>query len=584
LVDPNLVPGGDLDAEAIEDAARNLRRDASAVREGAGRVAGAWQGLGACYEAPETDQVLRSLDPVTAGAGRIADNLEQVASALDRFAADVRGIGDKRRVLMADMHDLRRQAANAPFTGGGFGGGMPGMVPPELAIQNAALANRSTALASEIDDAERDCARKIEAVGAPATWGQNAWNWAGDVVGGIGNSLGEAAREAKDAWDASLDRAGETLRSVGEWFNNRIGDIATGVDHGRQWIGDRAADLGDWYDDTAQDVSDWYTETEEEFLNWSDDLLRRLPRTSEVIAGELMKAGNELADVPIPGWENRVFDDGRATAGEPVPVEFDTDLSKHELIRDLAGISGGLDATYEDAKNWPGRERGKQGLVRVETHDAPDGPRVIVSVPGTMEWSPMAGDNPMDLTSDLSAMNGSGQSTITDAVRLAMENANIPKDAQVLMTGHSLGGIAVASLLEDPDFAGEYNVTHAMTFGSPIDAFEIDSGMHVMQVGHKYDSVHRVDLGDRRVIVDLAPRPDRGPNQHRVIMDSTELPWQGTMSHENYTKTMVEKRGDPRLAAWEQELRDAGFLLPAGSDGTQENVKVEYVPVGREFD
>ncbi|MGI5187850.1 hypothetical protein ACQEVI_06885 [Promicromonospora sp. CA-289599] len=565
LVDALRVPGEHLDAESIEMGAKSLRRDATAVRDAGVAVSGAWQGLGACYETPDTDQVLRALDPVRVATDKLADDLDEVAGVLDRFADDVRSLQAKRSTLVAQIGDFRSRArGEADVLGLGLSSPLLGVqLTGELSFENTRLIGQSRLLGEEFETAELECANKIKAIGSPATMLEKAGNWFQDAATGIGN-----------AWNGTVD----TVSDGWEDFTQAGGNV---------WD-----DTADWYTDTGTDVSGWY----EEFTD-----LNNWPSTAEWGADWFMREGQWYNDLPIPGWHSRVFDDGTAYAGEPVPWAFSRVPSDNELPYSLAGLTGGVDLAYYDAKHWSGREQGTKGLVRVTTMVTPDGPRAVVSVPGTMEWSPVAGDNPMDLTSDLATMNGSGQSTMSEAVRLAMDKANIPDGAQVMMVGHSLGGITVAHLLEEPEFAREYNVTHAMTFGSPIDTFRIDPDIHVNQFGNEYDVVHRLDFGDDRAGFG-APEVDRGPNQSKIILESPEAFWEGKKNHENYTESMRANADDPRLVAYEQELRDAGFLLPpptartgpwklgevpdttSWSDTGAPQVSVEYIPVERKFD
>lgn len=57
-----------------------------------------------------TDQVLRALDPVRSATEKLADDLEQVARALDRFADDVRSLQSRRAGLVARIGEFHRNA------------------------------------------------------------------------------------------------------------------------------------------------------------------------------------------------------------------------------------------------------------------------------------------------------------------------------------------------------------------------------------------------------------------------------------------------------------------------------------------
>lgn len=605
LADPDRVPGQDLDPEAVERSAAEARTFTERIGDQGGAVREAWRGLGDSYQDPSTPDLLTKMDPVAMRTSAMAAGLGKVAAALGALAGEQRSIKHERATLVTAILDFRSRVTREVS---GLGGtiadiGLSVSLPDRLDRENTALIGRSRTLDARIQEAEQDCARAIRDASGVTGGGNpltDLWN---ATTAGVGNTVNRVSDEVLEFWNGTTqatttawDNTAQTVTAAWgattNWFNDRIDDVATGIGHGQRWVGDRAADLGDWYTDTTTDVSDW-VEDVTDLNNW--------PSSSEWLAGEIMETGQQLTDLPFPGWTSRVFDDGVAHADEPVPWDFSRDPDKNELPYNLAGLTGGVDAAYEDARRWEGREQSTKGLVRVTTMETPEGPRVVVSVPGTMEWGPVAGDNPMDVTSDLATMNGSGQSTVSDAVRLAMGKANIPDDAEVMMVGHSLGGITVGHLLEDPEFAREYHVTHAMTFGSPIESFRIDPDLHVTQFGHTYDVVHRLDLGDDRLGFG-APEVDRGPNQSKIILDSPEAFWKGKMSHENYTASMRANADDSRLVAYEQELREAGYLLPPpptqpgpwkpgeapmdtpGFGSSVPQVSVEYVPVERKFD
>ena len=167
IVDADRVPGLHLDPDSVELGARSLRRDATAVRDAGIAVSGAWQGLGACYETPDTDQVLRALDPVRVATDKLADDLDAVADVLDRFAGEVRSLQAKRSSLVARIGDFNSRVAAEAVTLGGAA--LPGLLAPELSFENQTLLGQSASLGEEFETAELECADRIKAIGSPAT-------------------------------------------------------------------------------------------------------------------------------------------------------------------------------------------------------------------------------------------------------------------------------------------------------------------------------------------------------------------------------------------------------------------------------
>lgn len=138
----------------------------------------------------------------------------------------------------------------------------------------------------------------------------------------------------------------------------------------------------------------------------------------------------------------------------------------------------------------------RDGQIRIMQVQSADGvTRYVVEIPGTQNWHPTAGDNPIDLTNNLRLMAGTG-SAQNDAIRAAMEKAQIPSGAPVMLVGHSQGGITAASLASDPGFRHRFHVTNVVTAGSPIARFDIPDDVHVLSLEHTRDAVPRLDALD----------------------------------------------------------------------------------------
>ncbi|MGI5188950.1 hypothetical protein ACQEVI_12495 [Promicromonospora sp. CA-289599] len=159
-IDPELIPGANLDPDAVDDAARSLRADALAVRDAGVDVVGAWYGLRADYQAPEADQLLSALDPVRSDTARLGDDLEQVATALGRFAQDLRAIKSAFDVVRADAWTFHARISTNPEW----------EFDPELVAQNTTLLGRVNSVQVQLWDAERECANAIRAIDCLAPW------------------------------------------------------------------------------------------------------------------------------------------------------------------------------------------------------------------------------------------------------------------------------------------------------------------------------------------------------------------------------------------------------------------------------
>ena len=140
------------------------------------------------------------------------------------------------------------------------------------------------------------------------------------------------------------------------------------------------------------------------------------------------------------------------------------------------------------------------GRVRVvEVAAEPAGSAWVVVVPGTQRWSPVAGSNPFDLTTDVRGVTGEEETVAAVGVAAALDRARARSsraraDDPVLLVGHSQGGILAAALAADPAFSRGHRVTHVLTTGAPVGLVPVPATVHVLSVEHAEDPVPTLDL------------------------------------------------------------------------------------------
>lgn len=127
------------------------------------------------------------------------------------------------------------------------------------------------------------------------------------------------------------------------------------------------------------------------------------------------------------------------------------------------------------------------------------GHRVIVYVPGTKKWSPVAGENPLDLTSNVRAIapstgdaDASQLAASQRAVLAALAAAKVSSDDHVLFVGHSQGGIIAANIAAERH---DFQVAGLLTFGSPIAGVQVLPNTTVLALEHTNDPVPQLDGG-----------------------------------------------------------------------------------------
>lgn len=157
---------------------------------------------------------------------------------------------------------------------------------------------------------------------------------------------------------------------------------------------------------------------------------------------------------------------------------------------------------------------GVPGTVAVRRLDHADGARSwVVAIPGTQEWSPVAGANPLDLRTNLELSAG----VADDASRLvveAMTHAGIAPGEPVLLAGHSQGGMVAMSVAADAGLADDFSVAAVVTAGSPVAGTDLPAHVQALHLEHQQDYVWTLDG---------APNPE-APNRTTVAADLTASP------------------------------------------------------------
>jgi hypothetical protein len=170
---------------------------------------------------------------------------------------------------------------------------------------------------------------------------------------------------------------------------------------------------------------------------------------------------------------------------------------------ELSGVSGtgisGSGIGGSGSSVSPGTDSGTAWL-RIEKYREPASPvgspdqtvslgpaRYIVYIPGTQSWGPKPGANPLDLTSNLSAISKTGFAGSERAVALAMTQAGIKPGDKVLLVGHSQGGMVAANL--STRFVG----SKVLTFGAPLSSLNGNPSVQGLAVEHERDPVPKLD-------------------------------------------------------------------------------------------
>ncbi|GGR17148.1 hypothetical protein [Streptomyces netropsis] len=99
LIVPTGIPQFTGNLGGLEKQSKSLAADAKLFRDSGAAVHSSFQGLSACYKAPEADKLFATTAPVATKSDGFADDLEKVSSALDAYASEVRPLADKLATL-----------------------------------------------------------------------------------------------------------------------------------------------------------------------------------------------------------------------------------------------------------------------------------------------------------------------------------------------------------------------------------------------------------------------------------------------------------------------------------------------------
>lgn len=280
-----------------------------------------------------------------------------------------------------------------------------------------------------------------------------------DVVDGVGTALGGDGLAERIAADALMMRIAAVTYEHPELANNeKFNELVNALD-------------GDNQAEAARILAGLVTDPDAMGMG---DLAPILP---ELLALNALLDENPLND--SVGWD---LLNGRTPSVDPITglinLEsisgfFDSGPGHAEQIGNPDGLRSdpSMDGFLDNISTL-----GNEGQIVIQTVRGPDGvDRYVVQLPGMQFGNPSL-DHPQDLAG---AMHNAlaDESAYTRAVQQAMQDAGIPPGADVMLVGHSLGGIAASNLAQDPAFnGGQYNVTHVISAGSPVDGKDVPAG------------------------------------------------------------------------------------------------------------
>ncbi|WP_327266048.1 hypothetical protein OG444_35930 [Streptomyces sp. NBC_01232] len=136
---------------------------------------------------------------------------------------------------------------------------------------------------------------------------------------------------------------------------------------------------------------------------------------------------------------------------------------------------------------------GNHGLVLLRRVACADGAvRHVLLLPGT-SFGLLSNSTPQDLVGAFDGLLRT-DTTYTRAARKLLLRAGVPAGSELMIVGHSLGGLTAMNLAADVEVSSTYRVTHVITVGSPIDGKRpADHTTRVISLVNKHDVIPMLD-------------------------------------------------------------------------------------------
>lgn len=245
------------------------------------------------------------------------------------------------------------------------------------------------------------------------------------------------------------------------------------------------------------------------------------------------------------------FDVTRLDAIDPSPSQSHTPTSLADLMRSL-------DDTNELDHDHPGRH----GAIQVQRIVHGGQERFIVYVPGTDDMGPIPQDgvHARDMEANYQLIGGM-ESAYGHGIQQAMLDAGL-EGKDVMLVGHSQGGMVSTSLAADPDFTRHFHVQHVVTAGSPT------AQVPVLPSGTS--AIHFENRGDAVPLLDGEDNPDQ-TNRITVVFDHGTSDVAGNHGIDRYVAGASAADASTNASVQDQirQMRDDGYLGGGTVTGVQ---------------
>ncbi len=328
-----------------------------------------------------------------------------------------------------------------------------------------------------------------------------------DIANDVRDAFEDAGNQLRDLLEAGADKALSGL----EWLGGKIRD---GLDWGRgliedswQWGKDALANLGERLGHAGTALGR-FLDTATTPPKWLQDFVQHgeVPQLAEVLGSGAYLLG-QAAGIPanfVANDDVHLFDDGTPYLARP------DEVTPHAVPNGrMDGINDVVDPMMDVYNTHDPDNPDDHPQVQVTAVEGADGQvRYVVSIPGTTEsmdtidgWN--GGAAGTDWAANLKGV-GYGDTAATQSIMHAIDEAIEQDQAargasggrpEVLLTGHSQGGIIAGNIAANQEFAQRYDVGGVVSAGSPVDTLGVPHDIPVYNYQNELDPVPRADLG-----------------------------------------------------------------------------------------
>ena len=199
------------------------------------------------------------------------------------------------------------------------------------------------------------------------------------------------------------------------------------------------------------------------------------------------------------------------------------------------------------------RNAGRHGEISVALLVGADGRRrAVVDIPGTKSWNPLPNGDVTSVGTDITALCGRPTS-YERGVFAALAAAGVGPRDEVMLVGHSEGGLVAVNAAAHAARSGRFRITRLVTAGAPVGRLVggLPAGVQLLALENRADVVPRFDAADnpdRRNVVTVTVDQPSGGLADRHDLGRVYLP----------AAAAADRSADPSIAAFLADSR--GFL------------------------